>query len=200
MSYVDMGYEESKKIDFNIFERVPLALGMLVRSLLIDPDTQVNDPAINLAVNSLTRSLMEKTLQYREEKLYSHDDLVKALYENIAYRLNVIEAFKMIGDVNAIIDALGFIFHTKPMLEEIAVLISTAEALGWIGAAPFYKEYYSKDKATGGSIGGPSFNTKLATGVLNGVVYQREMFREVRETARKALKLIESPTQEASTS
>jgi hypothetical protein len=192
--FVTSGWQEPERINFTILERVPLALGLLVQARLYDPETQLNDPFINEAVNALTKSLLEKTMEYREGKFPARPDLAIAVHENITYRLNVIAAFKRIGNVNAIIDALNFVLNAPILLEEIAVLIAAVEALGWIGASPFFKEYYDKNKETYQSIERASPNKDYTIRILKSLIYNKDIYREVRITARNALKLVTGKT------
>jgi len=183
---------DQKAVDFDVLYNAPTALGMILQSII-----QANSPysfgewtdprnVIISAVALLGQSLRVKTLEYQSGGLFKRSDLSKALHENISYRLEVIRAFKMVGAVGSVVDSLSSIFHAKPMREDISILNEAAEALGWIGASEFFWD----KKASGITIG---FSGKeQAMGELGLIISMSGMYPHVKETARKALQLMEN--------
>jgi hypothetical protein len=193
--FITLGWQNPERIDLSILERTPLALGMLVQSRLLNHDVRFQDRYIDEAVAALLKSLGVKTQQYREGKLPNGRDLTRAINENIAYRLNVITALRMIGDVDAIVDALGYFLIPPVRLEEMAFLIAVVEALGWIGATPISKVTYDEEKTKQSEFLRISHNKDRAIGILKQIIYKDVgAYEVVRRTARNALKLITGQT------
>jgi hypothetical protein len=112
----------------------------------------------------------------------------------------VIAALKMIGDVDAIVDALGYFLMPPVRLEEMAFLIAVVEALGWIGATPISKVTYDEEKTKQSELLRISHNKDRAIGILKQIIYKEGAYKDVgayevvRRTARNALKLITGQT------
>lgn len=186
-----------KAVDFEVLNIIPIALGMIAQKRLLSEkqfDTPRTDKTVEMAINTLVKSLMEKTQEYRIGVPFLENDSSKGLRENISFRLNVLRALKMIGDEDAIVDAINFIFAIEPMSEDIQVLIEAAESLGIIGASGFF---WDPQRYSGKTLVRRFFNKEYAVNILERVINSSEMFGEVKETARKSLKLIKS-TKEAS--
>jgi|GEM_PF-6435948 len=183
---------DQKAVDFDVLYNAPTALGMILQSMIQRKSPysfgEWTDPrnVIMSAVGLLDQSLRAKTREYQSGELFKRSDLRKALHENISYRLELIRAFKMIGAVGSVVDSVSSVFHAEPVREDISVLDEAAEALGWIGLSEFFWD----TEAFGITIG---FSGKeQAMGELELIIRMPAMYPQVKETARKALQLMEN--------
>ena len=157
--------------DYHILTRVSTALNMIIDSMALREDKSAYHRVVEMAAPALAKSLDDKTREYRRLTDTTHGPPASAteVAANERYRQNVIEVFKEIGDVDAIVDAIGRLFN-KPRLEGAGVLSAAVEALGDIG---------TNQRA--------SPNKETAIDILKGAVDNPEVYEETRREAEKAL-------------
>ncbi|MGA7077023.1 MAG: HEAT repeat domain-containing protein [Halobacteriota archaeon] len=195
---------DGKAVDAAVLRNAAVALGMIAQSMIQRTDTSLSDwsdtqASINHVVGKLCQSLGVRTVEYRSGSLFryfdlnkvGHDvekassDLTKAVCANISYRIGLLCAIKMIGDVGPVVDTLAYIFTADPIRDDITILDEAIDALASCAVSAFYWN----EKATGFQRG--FSETGYAIKTLQSVEAMPEMYWQVRESARKALKFIE---------